>query len=152
MKYKIIKNYNDSNFRRITGIKKTTFNKMVEILRDAYNQKHKRRGRNAKLSIEDMLLATLEYLREYRTYAHIAATFDINESNIYRTIRWVENILIRSKIFSLPGKKSLIKNDVQDKVILIDATESPIERPKKTKALVFWQEKATHIKNTNYYQ
>ncbi len=24
------------------------------------------------LSIEDLLLATLEYLREYRTYAHIA--------------------------------------------------------------------------------
>ena len=41
------------------------------------------------LSIEDLLLATLEYLREYRTYAHIAASYGIAESNIYRGIKWV---------------------------------------------------------------
>jgi len=38
---------------------------MVEILQEAYAQKHLRRGRTPKLSIEDLLLATLEYLREY---------------------------------------------------------------------------------------
>ena len=40
-----------------------------------------------KLSIEDLLLAALEYLREYRTYAHIAASYGIAESNIYRGIK-----------------------------------------------------------------
>lgn len=78
-----------------------------------------------------MLLMTLEYLREYRTYLHIAASYGIAESNAFETIRWVENTLIRSKEFKLPGRKALLKSDMEYEVILIDATESPIERPKK---------------------
>jgi len=31
----------------------------------------------------------------------------------------------------LPGKKALLKSDNELKVILIDASETPIERPKK---------------------
>jgi hypothetical protein len=31
----------------------------------------------------------------------------------------------------LPGKKALLKRDVEYEVILIDASESPVERPKK---------------------
>jgi hypothetical protein len=31
----------------------------------------------------------------------------------------------------LPGKKALLKSNVEFEVILIDATETPIERPKK---------------------
>ena len=52
------------------------------------------------------MLATLEYLREYRTYAHIAASYGIAESNIYRGIKWVEDTLIRDGTFSLPGRKA----------------------------------------------
>ena len=133
MKYEKIMNYSGSKFRRITGVKRSTFEKMVEILKKEYASKHQRRGRHQKLSIEDLLLATLEYLREYRTYAHIAASYDIAESNIYRGIRWVEDTLIKDGTFSLPGRKALLKNDVEYEVILVDATESPIERPKKNK-------------------
>ena len=106
---------------------------MVEILRKGYAEKHRRRGRTPKLSIEDLLLATLEYLREYRTYAHIAASYGIAESNIYRGIKWVEDTLIRDGTFSLPGRKAALKRDMEYEVILVDATESPIERPKKSK-------------------
>ena len=70
MKYETIAEYSNTKFRRITGVKRATFDRMVEILRKGYAEKHRRRGRKPKLSIEDMLLATLEYLREYRTYAH----------------------------------------------------------------------------------
>ena len=107
--------------------------KMVEILQKGYKEKHRRLGRTPKLSIEDQLLVTLEYLRKYRTYAHIAASFGIAESNIYRGIKWVENTLIQDGIFSLPGRKALLKSDEKNKVVLIDATESPIERPPKNK-------------------
>jgi transcription initiation factor TFIIIB Brf1 subunit/transcription initiation factor TFIIB len=105
---------------------------MVEILQKAYAEKHKRRGRKSKLCVEDMLLATLEYLREYRTYAHIAASFGIDESNIYRATRWVEDVLIKDGTFSLPGKKALLKSDMEYEIVLVDATETPIERPKKS--------------------
>ena len=33
--------------------------------------------------------------------------------------------------FALPGKKALLKSDIKYEVVLIDATETPIERPKK---------------------
>ena len=114
-------------------MKRATFEKMVEILRKGYAEKHRRRGRTPKLSIENLLLTTLEYLREYRTYAHIAASYGIAESNIYRGIKWVENTLIRDGAFSLPGRKAPLKSDMEYEVILVDATESPIERPKKSK-------------------
>ena len=57
----------------------------------------------------------------------------MSESSTFKTIRWVEDTLIQSKEFSLPGKKALYKDDIEYEVILVDATESPIERPKKSK-------------------
>ncbi len=133
MKYEIIAGYSNTQFWRITGVKRATFEKMVEILQIAYAEKHRRWGRTPKLSIEDLLLAILEYLREYRTYAHIAASYGIAESNIYRGIKWVEDTLIRDGTFSLPGRKAPLKSDMEYEVILLDATESPIERPQKSK-------------------
>ncbi len=35
--------------------------------------------------------------------------------------------------FALPGRKALLKNDTEYEVVLVDASESPIERPKKSK-------------------
>jgi hypothetical protein len=133
MKYEIIKEYDEKQFRRITGIKRAKFNQMIEILKKSYAEKHRRRGRKPKLSIENQLLAALEYWREYRTYAHIAASYGIAESNIYRSIKWIENVLIKDGTFSLPGKKELLKSDAEYEIILIDATETPIERPQKNK-------------------
>ena len=74
-------------------------------------------------------MARLEYLREYRTYAHIGASYDIDGSNIYRTIKWVEEVLVRSGKFRLPGKGELLKGEIE--IELKDVTECPIERPKK---------------------
>ncbi len=142
MKYEMLEDYSNTKFRRITGIKRETFQKMVEILQKAYAEKHRRRGRTPKLSIEDLLLATLEYLREYRTYAHIAASYGIAESNIYRGIKWVENTLVKDGTFSLPGRKALLKSDMEYEVILVDATESPIERPQKNKSGIIPERKS----------
>ena len=93
-----------------------------------------------------MLLATLEYLREYRTYAHIAVSYQIDESNIYRMIRWVEDTLVKDGTFSLPGRKALLKSDMEYEVVLIDATESPVERPKESKDTTTAARKAAHYK------
>ena len=133
MKYEKIKDYSNTKFRRITGVKRGSFERMVEILQKGYAEKHRRRGRTPKLSIEDLLLATLEYLREYRTYAHIAASYGLAESNIYRGLKWVEDTLIQDGTFSLPGRKAPLKSDMEYAVILVDATESPIERPQKSR-------------------
>jgi len=107
---------------------------MLKILEEAHVKKKARGGRPNKLKIPAMLLMTLEYLREYRTYLHIATSYGVSESVAFQTIRWVENTLVRCKEFRLPGRKALLKADHEFEIVLIDATESPIERPKKNSA------------------
>lgn len=133
MKYKSISQLDDERFRRLTGVKKKTFEKMVEIITVAHLRKKMRGGRPNTLETPDMLLMTLEYLREYRTYFHIATSYGVSESSAYKTIRWVEDTLIQSGEFSLPGRKALYGTELEYEVVLIDATETPIQRPKKNK-------------------
>jgi hypothetical protein len=75
----------------------------------------------------------LEYLREYRTYFHIGASYGISESSAYKTIKWVEDTLIKHPDFALPGKKALLKSDCEYNLVLIDVSESQIQRPPKSK-------------------
>ena len=80
-----------------------------------------------------MVLMMLEYLREYRTYSHIGASYGLSETSAFNAIRWVENVLIQRREFSLPGKRAFYKDDFDLEVVLDDAAESPIQRPKKQK-------------------
>jgi len=145
MRYDQVKAMRDEKFRRLTGVKLQTFSKMVDILRQADIQKKTQGGRKNKLSIEDQLLMTLEYLREYRTYFHISQSYGISESSAYKAVKWVEDTLIKHPDFALPGRKALLKNDMEYEIVLIDATESPIERPKKSKSTIIQEKrKGTH--------
>jgi len=121
----------DEQFRRISGVRKSTFEKMIEIMSAAEKVRRAKGGPKPRLSLEDSLLATLEYLREYRTYAHIAVGYGVSESQIFRMIKWVEDTLVKDGTFSLPGRKALLKSDVEFEIVLIDATETPVERPKR---------------------
>ena len=122
----------EEKFKRIIGVKKKTFGEMVSILRTAYVEKHKRGGRNPKLSIEEMLLLALEYWRQYVTFAELGFSYDVAESTAHDITVWVENVLIKSGLFALPGKKALLE-DEELEIVLVDVMESPIERPKKNK-------------------
>jgi hypothetical protein len=77
-----------------------------------------------------MLLLSLEYWRQYTTFEEIGFEFGVCESTANNIVIWVENVLIKSGKFSLPGKKALLEDDTIE-VILVDVTECPIERPKK---------------------
>jgi len=132
-KYQRLSILKDGPFRRLTGVSRKVFALMVEVLTVADAQKKAKGGRKSKLCIEDRLLMALEYLREYRTYFHIAQNYGISESNAYKICKWVEDTLIKDKRFALPGRKALLESDAEYEVILIDASESPIERPKKDK-------------------
>jgi hypothetical protein len=134
MKYHKVKMLKAEKFRRLTGVKKGTFEKMLEVLNAASEKLHERGGRHAALPMADRLLLMLEYLREYRTYFHIAENYGISESACCRTVHWVEKTLIASGIFHLPGRKALLGGNAAFEVYLVDATESPVERPKKSSA------------------
>ena len=132
--YNSLSSLNNEGFRRHTGVYRKTFEVMTKMLQKAEKKKKVQGGKPNILSIEDRLLMWLEYIREYRTYFHIANSYGISESTCYRNCVWIEDVLIKSKKFSLPGKKELKKSDHKFDVVLIDATETPIERPKKKDA------------------
>ncbi len=140
-----IKNSKDEEFRRLTGLKRSTFDKMIAILQEANLTKRRKGGRKSKLSIEDQLLMTMEYLREYRTYFHIAKNYGVTESCAYKKIKWVENILSEHRDFQLPERKELQKSNIEFEVIIVDATETPIERPKKNQKEFYSGKKKTYI-------
>ncbi|GFP13488.1 hypothetical protein LHEJCM1062_13600 [Lactobacillus helveticus] len=103
---------------------------MVKALKAEYQVKHARGGRKPKLAIEDLLLATLQYLKEYRTYEQIAADYGVHDSNLIRRSHWAEETLVKHG-FNI-GKQEIKPDDV----VLIDATEVKIQRPKKDKQLI----------------
>ena len=130
MFYADLKSKPNALFKRLTGVQPTTFLEMCQALKTHISV----RGRKPKLCLEDRLLLTLMYWREYRTYVHIAQTYGLSESAVCRTVHAIETALLRSGQFTLPGKKALTKSDIAFEVVVVDATECPIERPKKNSA------------------
>jgi len=124
----------NTEFKRLFGIKRQTFAHMLAILQDAFEKQHRRGGKPpTKLRVEDKLLLALQYWREYRTMEHLAFDYNTVKSYVHKSIEWVENTLIRSGAFRLPGKKVLLADGQTSKTLAVDVTESPIERPKKNR-------------------
>ncbi|WP_442935937.1 helix-turn-helix domain-containing protein [Nostoc sp.] len=77
MTYEQVKSLKSEDFKRLCGIRPETFNQMLEVVRclrraaPTPSQSKQKTGRPSKLTLEDQLLMTLEYWREYRTYFHI---------------------------------------------------------------------------------
>ncbi|WP_130898904.1 IS5 family transposase [Streptococcus pneumoniae] len=120
------KQLTDARFKRLVGVQRTTFEEILAVLKTAYQLKHAKGGRKPKLSLEYLLMATLQYVREYRTYEQIAADFGIHESNLIRRSQWVEVTLVQSGVTI-----SRTPLSSEDTVMIIDATEVKINRPKK---------------------
>ncbi|MBD0279052.1 MAG: transposase family protein, partial [Flavisolibacter sp.] len=79
-------------FKRLTAVKQYI----------ALNRKHPSRGATVEVQL-------LMYYREYRTFLHTATSYGYSESQGWRIVRTMEDILIKSGVFRLPGKKALLK-------------------------------------------
>ena len=77
MRYDEVEGLSPGQFKRLTGVKRETFEQMLSVLKQSEGQK-KRSGRPSKLSLADQLLLTLMYWREYRTQFHIAKSYSIH--------------------------------------------------------------------------
>lgn len=121
-------------FKRKLGVTQQTFEKMLEVLRAREGSKQKK-GRTPALCLEDQLVLTLSFWREYRTHFHLSEDWGVDESTVRRTVERVEDALVKSDRFSLPGRKAL-RDDHSLGVVVVDIAESPVERPKKTAALL----------------
>jgi hypothetical protein len=120
----------DKDFKQIIGVKKGVFETMLEVITEAYAAKHNRRGRHSKLTMDEILFMTLRYWRDYPTQLVLAHDFGVGEATVHDWIVWVENVLIRCGKFTVKGKKELLANP-NIEIVVLDATESPIQRPKR---------------------
>ena len=142
MKYINLSKKSDSHFQRKTGVKRPTFLKMVEIVNNSIKNRKTKRGNDSKLSVEDQILIMLQYYREYPTFFSLADMWEIHESTAQRIVRRIEDILIKDDAFALPGNKGL-QDLNSDDLVLVDVTESPVERPKKNNGRI------TQVKRKN---
>lgn len=99
-----LKKVTDAQFKQITGVKRTTFNLMCEIVEADYKYKHQSRGCKSKLSIEDKVLMNLQYLREYPTQLSLAVHYGVSEDTVSTVINHVKRLLVNRKEFSLPAE------------------------------------------------
>ena len=130
MTYEQMKDLKPGDFKRACGVHPHTFETMLQVLQEHEQQKVKP-GRPSTLSLKNQLLMTLQYWREYRTYFHIGLSWGVAESVVCRTVQKIENLLMKSKVFHVPGKKTLRGNGTLLEVIVVDVAESPVERPQK---------------------
>jgi Helix-turn-helix of DDE superfamily endonuclease len=137
MKWRNIRHLQADAFKRLVGVRRDTFEKMVLEAQGFAKISHhktvgKKRGPKSTLSIRDEVLMLLMYYREYRTFFHIASSYNISETQCWRIITSLEQSLIKSQLFHLPGKKKLTEDNKLWEVVVVDVSEHSIERPKKS--------------------
>lgn len=143
MNYTIAQTLCSKHFKRRFGVQRNTFKQMLKTLQP-FGRSVPKPGAKAKLGIEDRLLVALEYWREYRTYFHIGSSWGVSESTVCRSVDWVEDTLMRSGRFRLPGKKHLLRGFGQPEVVVVDVTETAIERPKRRQRWFYSGKKKRH--------
>jgi hypothetical protein len=131
-------------FKRLYGVKPRTFEKMLSILQKEYNALHQKGGKPPKLTVEDKLSLTLKYLREYRTMDSIATEYGVCKGTVCLSIQWVEDTLVKDGTFALPGKKKLKRKTASITYVVVDVTESPINRPEKEQKEYYSGKKTAH--------
>ncbi|EHZ53190.1 transposase [Streptococcus pneumoniae GA44386] len=112
----------------LIGVKKETFQLMLEHLNSAYQIQHRKGGRPRSLPMEDQLIMTLRYLRYYPTQRLLAFDFGVGVATVNAIITWVEDTLRASGSFDLDHLEA------PSAAVAIDVTESPIQRTKKNQA------------------
>lgn len=131
------------HFKRRFGVQRNTFKQIVKVLKTLWRNTPKP-GAKPKLGIQDRVLLALEYWREYRTYFHIGSSWGVSESTVCRIVHWFEENLIRSRQFRLPGKKQLVSGFGRPQVVVLDVTETPIERPQRHQRRFYSGKKKRH--------
>lgn len=143
MNLKIAQTLSPKQFKRRFGVQRDTFKEMVKVLQPLWRP-IPLCGAKPKLTLADQVLVTLEYLREYRTYFHIGSSWGVSESTVCRIVHWVEDHLMRSGRFRVPGKKHLLKGFGRPEIVVMDVTETPIERPKHRQRQFYSGKKKQH--------
>lgn len=94
-------------------------------------------GRRKKLSTKLQVLLFLYYLRRYCTYEELSLIFNVSISSVYRYIQFMTCIFNKFEFINVGNYD----------VILVDSTETEIERPKYNKIEFYGRKKMFSIKS-----
>lgn len=127
-KYKLKKS---AQFTRLVGVNYAAFEIILEKLKSeiiSYKQAKpmRQRGLTSSLKLEDQLLLTLIYLRQYHTFLQLGEMFSISESYAFKRYSFISKRLM--KALDLPNDKALTTNNLK---LVADVSEQAIERPLK---------------------
>ena len=118
-------------FNRLIGMQVKDFESILEKLTPLWEKKvlgaYKRPGRDFKLELADMLMMLLIYYRSYISQEFLGYLFGIDDSRVCRLIKRIEPLLART--VAIRKERHLSQEEVES--LIIDATEQPIERPKR---------------------
>jgi|SRR6478609_708830 len=147
IRYNKIKN-NPTIFKRLFGVSVSEFDRILWQVEPLWHKRvvkrYKRPGRDYKLELPDMLLMLLLYYRTYTTHIFIGYLFGIDDSRVCRNIRTLEPIL--AKVMAITKTRHLKQEEIED--LILDATEQPIERPKKGQRVFYSGKKKRHTNKT----
>lgn len=135
-------------FNRLIGMKVKDFDSILEKLTPLWQKKvleaYKRPGRNFKVELADMLMMLLIYYRSYITQEFLGYLFGIDDSRVCRLIKKIEPLLAR--IVAIRKDRHLSQEELES--LIIDATEQPIERPKRRQTKYYSGKKKRHTFKT----
>lgn len=135
-------------FLRLFGVTPSQFEEILKKAAPLWERQvlgaYKRPGRHFALSLADMILMLLLYYRTYSTQVFIGFLFGLDDSRVCRIIQRLEPILVR--VMALPKERLLSQQAIEE--ILVDATEQPIERPKKGQKPYYSGKKKRHTVKT----
>lgn len=137
-------------FRTFTGLEVREFNDLYPKIEEKYPEYESRRlgrkdrkkaigqGGKFKLELVDRLLMLLVYYRLYTTFCLTGFLFDLDQSNVYRDIKYIEPLVkacvpipqkVHMKARRIGDPDELVKYFPELKAF-VDATEQEIPRPK----------------------
>jgi hypothetical protein len=138
IKFRKVNKLSETDFRRVVGVKRGTFQEMVKVVKKHYRKMKSKGGTNKSMSASDETLMMLEYYREYRTFKHLGVDYEVSESTAHYIVTKIEKILIVEPQFHLEKLKHIEpQKDVENiEITVVDVTESQCERPKKSKNII----------------
>lgn len=143
--FKKASKYSHKNFIRCTGITLFNFHKILEKLQSHLDDSHRKnplskRGLKPTISLENKLLLTLYYLRDYPTFFKLGQSFGISESYANKIYHNILGIIVI--YFHVPNRKCLLNKELD--TVIIDVSEQQIERPVKKQKQYYSGKKKTY--------
>ena len=135
-------------FLRITGLKISEFKDIKRRCNSHWKRQQSRKivsGRPYGISnLENQILCLLMYYRTYTTQLFLGFWFNVDDATVCRTIKRLEPVL--AKVVAIKKYRTMSEKDLQ--VLLTDATEQRIQRPKRNQKEFYSGKKKCHTIKT----